>query len=164
VTDRPARSRPAGQAVPTDPTVSAAPPASADSDDDSADSGPLTLRLAVLLLWIQSVCVGILAVAEIVGLIRNGTDRFEWAAWVIAGPIVASVGLWVAGRLLIYRRVAGRGLAVALQLCAVPAVFFMVTGHNDLWVRAVGVVVGVSVLTCIGLVVAPPSRRALFGS
>lgn len=122
------------------------------------------MRLAVLLLWVQSACVGILAVTEVVGLIRNGTDQWEWAAWVIAGPVVAGVGLWAAGRLLVHRRVAGRGLAVALQLCAVPAVFFMVTGDNDGWVRALGVVVGGSVLACLALIVAPPSRRALFGS
>jgi hypothetical protein len=157
VTDRPARkgtSRPDGQAS----------PAVRNAAEPAADDGPLTLRLAVLVLWIQSACVAILAVTEVVGLIRNGTDRFEWAAWVIAGPIVAAVALWGAGRLLVHRRVAGRGLAVAVELCAVPAVFFMITGDNDLWVRALGVVVGASVIGCVALVTAPPSRRALFGS
>jgi hypothetical protein len=132
--------------------------------EEAVDYGPLTLRLAVLLLWFQAVCVAFLAVTEIVQLIIDGTDRFEWAAWVIAGPLVAAVALWFAGRLLVNRRPAGRGLAVAIQLCAVPAVFFMVTGHNDLWVRIVGVLVGVSVVACVGLVTAPTSRRALFGA
>jgi hypothetical protein len=156
VTDRPVRkdrSRPAGPVAPSD--VSAV---------EASDDGPLTLRLAVLLLWIQAACAGLLAIAEVVALVRHGTDRFDWAAWIIAGPLVAAVGLWGAGRLLVERRVAGRGLGVTLQLCAVPVVFFMVTGDNDLWVRVVGVVIGVSVVVCLGLITAPPSRRALFGS
>jgi hypothetical protein len=148
VTDRPA---PQG----SDPAVSAV---------QTVDDGPLTLRLAVLLLWIQAFFATVLAAVEIVELIAHGTNKLDWAAWIIAGPFVAAAGLFAAGRLLVNRRVAGRGLAVALQLCAVPVVFFMVTGESDLWVRIVGVVIGVSVVTCIGLVTAPPSQRALFGT
>ena len=125
------------------------------------DDGPLTLRLGVLVLWIQAVLVALLAVAEIVGLVRNGTDQLEWAAWIIAGPLVAAAALFFAGRLLIHRRLAGRGLAVALQLCAVPVVFFMITGDSDAWVKVVGGLIGVSVIACVALVVAPASRQAL---
>ena len=129
--------------------------------EEGAD-GPLALRVGVLVLWIQAALVAVLAVVEVVGLVRHGTERAEWAAWIIAGPLVAAVALWFAGRLLTQRRLAGRGLAVALQLCAVPVVFFMVTGNNnDAWVRAVGALIGVSVVAAIALIVAPTSRRAL---
>ncbi|MFB9322883.1 hypothetical protein [Cryptosporangium minutisporangium] len=125
------------------------------------DDGPLTLRVGVLVLWIQAVLVALLAVAEIVGLIRDGTDQLEWAAWIIAGPLVAAGALFVAGRLLVHRRLAGRGLAVALQLCAIPVVFFMVTGDSDTWVKVLGGLIGASVVACVALIVAPASRQAL---
>ena len=123
--------------------------------------GPLTLRIGVLVLWIQAALVALLGVVEVVRLVRDGTDQLEWAAWIIAGPLVAAVALWFAGRLLVNRRLAGRGLAVAVQLAAVPVVFFMVTGDNDAWVRAAGVLIGVSLIAVVALVVAPASRRAL---
>jgi hypothetical protein len=112
-------------------------------------------------LWIQAVLVGGLAAAELVGLVVNGAERLDRAAWVIAGPLIAAAALYGAGRLLVYRRLTGRGLAVALQLCAVPVVFFMVTGDSDAWVRVVGGVIGASVIACVALVTAPASRRAL---
>lgn len=156
MTDRP---DPTGPPAKIHQAESTPPPAPATGDDD----GPLPLRLAVLLLWTQAFLVGLLAVAEVGGLLLHGSDHLEWAAWVIAGPAVAAVALFVAGRLLVNRRGAGRGLAVALQLCAVPVVFFMVSGDSDGWVRAIGVLIGLSVLTCIALVATPSSRRALFG-
>ena len=141
-----------------DPTSS---PTAQKSPADEPGDGPLTLRLGVLVLWIQAALVAVLAVAELARLLMNGADRLEWAAWIIAGPLVAAVALFFAGRLLVNRRLAGRGLAVAIQLCAVPVVFFMVTGDNDGWVRVVGVLIGLTVIAAVALVVAPASRRAL---
>ena len=141
-----------------DPTSS---PTAQKSPADEPGHGPLTLRLGVLVLWIQAALVAVLAVAELARLLMNGADRLEWAAWIIAGPLVAAVALFFAGRLLVNRRLAGRGLAVAIQLCAVPVVFFMVTGDNDAWVRVVGVLIGLTVIAAVALVVAPASRRAL---
>ncbi|MFG1928329.1 hypothetical protein [Cryptosporangium sp. NPDC048952] len=129
--------------------------------DDAAGDGPLTLRAGVLVLWIQAALVALLAVVEIVQLVRNGTDQLEWAAWIIAGPLAAAVALFVAGRLLVNRRLAGRGLAVAIQLCAIPVAFFMITGDSDAWVRVVGALIALSVIAAIALIVAPASRRAL---
>ncbi|TQS42272.1 hypothetical protein [Cryptosporangium phraense] len=129
--------------------------------DASVDQGPLTLRWGVLVLWIQAALVTVLAVVEIVQLIRNGADRFETAAWIIAGPLVAAAALFFAGRLLVNRKPAGRGLAVAIQLSAVPVVFFMITGDSDAWVKVLGAVIGVSVIACVALVVAPASRKAI---
>ncbi|WP_035857448.1 hypothetical protein [Cryptosporangium arvum] len=129
--------------------------------EDEAADGPLTLRVGVLVLWIQAALVALLAIVELVQLVRNGTDQFEWAAWIIAGPLVAAVALFFAGWLLINRRLAGRGLAVTIQLCAVPVAFFMITGDNDTWVRIVGALIALSVVAAVALVVAPASRRAL---
>lgn len=132
-----------------------APPTTDEGD------GPLTLRVGVLVLWIQAALVAGLAIVELIQLVLHGTDQLEWAAWIIAGPLAAAVALFYAGRLLVNRRLAGRGLAVAVQLCAVPVVFFMVTGHNDAWVRVAGLLIGASVVAAVALIVAPASRRAL---
>ncbi|MFI5956603.1 hypothetical protein [Cryptosporangium sp. NPDC051539] len=126
-----------------------------------AEAGPLVLRWGVLVLWIQAALVAVLAIIELVQLIRNGTDQFEWAAWIIAGPLVAAAALFYAGRLLVNRKPAGRGLAVAIQLSAVPVVFFMITGDSDAWVKVLGAVIGASVIACVALVTAPASRRAI---
>lgn len=145
----------------TDRPDTASSPTTHEPPADEPGDGPLTLRLGVLVLWIQAALISALAVAELAGLVVNGTDRLEWAAWIIAGPLVAAVALYFAGRLLVHRRLTGRGLAVAIQLCAVPVVFFMITGDNDAWVRVVGALIGLTVVAAVTLVVAPASRRAL---
>jgi uncharacterized membrane protein YhaH (DUF805 family) len=115
---------------------------------------PLTLKVAIGLLWIQFLALlGLLAI-------------FAW--YVAREP--TPLGFYVGFFLLIFtlawlfivlamgrRRAAARGAVIALELLLLAPAYYMITGDRP----GLGVAVGVVALAVIGLLVAPPTNRAL---
>jgi lysylphosphatidylglycerol synthetase-like protein (DUF2156 family) len=125
------------------------------------DDGPLSLRLAVLLLWIESALVAVLAAADAFKLATGHPQRPGLAA-VLAGMVAAAALLLaLLGRWLVRRRRWARGPAIVLQLMALPVAWFMVTGEGGVATRAGGVLIALLALTGAGLLLAPASRLEL---
>ena len=124
----------------------------------SDDDGPLSLRLAVLLLWVEAALVGVLAVLDALKLVTGHPEKPGLAAVLVA--MVAAVALLLAllGRWLARRRRWARGPAIVLQLMALPVAYFMVTGEGSVATRVGGVLVAALALAGAGLLLAPDSR------
>lgn len=69
---------------------------------------------------------------------------------------VFAVALYVCIRLLHYRRTAGRGGALAMQLLFLAPVYYMIT--SGFWL---GWVLGAVIVATVALLFAPPTGRAL---
>ncbi len=147
-------------------TVSDQPPGpAADPSPAGAaaqlDEGPTPLRVAVLVLWAEA---ALLAGVGVFGLVRWLTGRattIDVALWVVFGSWVVAVALWYSARLLIRRRIAGRGLAIVCQLLSAPVAYAMALGAGSLPVRAGGVLIALAAVSCVVLLIVPSSRRAL---
>ncbi|HEV2088615.1 MAG TPA: hypothetical protein VGR21_09915, partial [Cryptosporangiaceae bacterium] len=73
---------------------SAAPASAAPASDQ--DDGPTSLRLAVLLLWVEAVLVAGLVAFELVRWFVGGATTVDAALWVVLGPVVVAAALWYA--------------------------------------------------------------------
>lgn len=115
---------------------------------------PLTLKVAIGLLWLQFLALlGLLAIF----------------AWQIARE-PTPLGFYVGFFLLIFTlawffilqalgrsRAAARGAVIALELLLLAPAYYMITGSY----AGLGVALGAVALAVIGLLVAPPTNRAL---
>jgi hypothetical protein len=124
------------------------------------DEGPVPLRLAVLVLWVEAVVLVLLGLLAGAALVREGSAAPVLDAVIVALPFAVGFLLYQVGRWLTERRSAARGLGMMLQLLVLPIAFFLAaTGE---WLRiAVGVVIALVALGCLGLLVVPSSRVAL---
>lgn len=123
--------------------------------------GPVTLRAAVLVLWIEAAALGVLTVVEVFKLITG--DPEDPALALLLAVILAAVtfALVQLSRYLVRRRLWARSPAIVLQLMALPVSFFMVTGDNGTLTRIGGVLIAIVALIGAGLLLAPASRLAL---
>lgn len=131
------------------------------STSDDASDGPLTLRLAVLGLWIEAVFAAGLTIFQLVEVFVASPSDPVMAVLLAGFTGALAVLLYRLGTLLTNRRVWPRGVAIVAQLLAVPVAYFMITGEGDLPVKVGGVALGVYCLVCAGLLLAPSSRLAL---
>ena len=138
----------------------AAPPDGAEGPDGAPDHGPIPLRVAVLALWIEAALMALLTGAALARLVVGDADRMDVGIWLVAGLALVTAALWIAARLIVHRRQPGQGLAVSLQLTALPVAFFMASGDSGAWIAVGGVAIGVAALAVIALLLAPPSRAA----
>jgi hypothetical protein len=122
------------------------------------DDGPLSLRLGVLVLWIESVLVGGLAAVELWNLVTGDPERPGYAAVLVAMIAGAALLLALLGRWLARRRRWARGPAIVLQLLALPVAYFMITGAGGPFTKAAGVFIAIVAIGCAALLLAPSSR------
>jgi hypothetical protein len=142
-------------------TVSDHPISPSGGTPPTADDGPLTLRWAVLVLWVEAAALGLLTIFEVYEL-ATGEPTKRGLATVLAAMIaVAAVLAAQFGRLLVRRRAWARGPAIVLQLMALPVSFFMVTGEGGPMVKLAGAGIAAVALVGAGLLLAPASRLAL---
>jgi hypothetical protein len=125
------------------------------------EDGPVTLRAAVLVLWIESAALGVLTVIEVVKLVTGRPEKPGLA--VVLALMIAAVALGTAqlGRLLVRRKLWARSPAIVLQLMALPVSYFMITGEGGPLTRIGGVPIAIIALVGAGLLLAPASRAAL---
>jgi hypothetical protein len=118
---------------------------------------PVTLRIAVLLLFAEA--AGVAAVAVVFaydGLTQKATSTGA-AVSVVVFPAGLAVLLALLGWHLIRLRSWARGPTIALELLLLPLGYSMVVG-GAAWLGVPAIVAG---LACTGLLVAPASRQAL---
>jgi peptidoglycan/LPS O-acetylase OafA/YrhL len=125
------------------------------------DDGPVTLRVAILLLWAESALVAALAAVEFGKLVTGHPQKPGLAAVLAAMIAGTAVLLALLGRWLARRRRWARGPAIVLQLLALPVAYFMITGAGGLATRAGGVLIAAVALVGAGLLLAPSSRLGL---
>ncbi len=127
----------------------------------SDDHGPTFLRLAVLLLWIESAALGVLTAFEVFKLVTDSPEKPELAA--VLAVMIAGAGalLFVLARALVRRHAWARVPALFLQLMALPVSFFMITGEGAVLTRIGGVLIAAAALIGAVLLFAPSSREAL---
>jgi hypothetical protein len=134
-------------------------------DDDGPlsfdDDGPLSLRLAVLLLWIEAALVAVLAAVNAIKLVTGHPEKPGLGAVLAAMVLAVAVLLAQLGRWLARRRRWARGPAIVLQLMALPVAWFMATGEGTGLTKAGGVVVAAFAVTGAALLLAPSSRLGL---
>jgi hypothetical protein len=126
-----------------------------------ADEGPVTLRLAVLVLWIEAAALGVLTLFEIYKLATDRSAVLDLVAALF--PVMtgaAAVLLAQLGRWLVHRRRWARGPAIVLQLMALPISFFMIVA-GTLPFKAGGLLMVAVAVFCAGLLLAPSSRLGL---
>jgi len=131
------------------------------STTPAGDDGPVSLRAAVLVLWIEAAGLGLLTAWEVFKLVTDVPADPGVAAilaLVIGGAALVLVQL---GRQLVRRRAWARGPAIVLQLMAVPVCFFMITGEGGVVTKLAGGLIAVVALFGAGLLLAPASRQAL---
>jgi hypothetical protein len=125
------------------------------------DEGPVTLRAAVLVLWIEAAALAVLTAFVVYKLVTDVPERPDLAVWLAAMIGLAAVGAYLFGRALVRRRAWARSPAIVLQLMALPVSFFMITGEGALGTRIGGVLIALVALLGAGLLLAPASRQAL---
>lgn len=141
--------------------MSKSAPSAASNAVAATDNGPLPLRLAVLLLWIESGALAIAAVVELIQLFVDHPTNPAMAAALVAFLAGCAVLLAKLSAALIHRRVWGRGLAIVLQLFALPVAWFMTIGDANILIHIGGVALGVYCLATAACLLAPASRLAL---
>jgi hypothetical protein len=130
--------------------------------DAVATDGPVSLRLAVLGLWIEAVALAGFAVFQGVEVFVATPENPGISAILAVVTAVLAVSMYRLGFLLTRRRSWPRAVAIVLQLMALPVAFFMLTGaDNGPLVQIAGVVMGVYCLGCAGSLLTPASRLAL---
>jgi hypothetical protein len=128
---------------------------------DTPDDGPTTLRLAVLILWVEAVALVVLTVIEMFALFTLRAESRGWSVAMVVTLAVAAALAAALGRWLAHRRRWARSPAIVLQLMALPVAFFMLTGPGAVAVKAGGVLLAAVALVGAGLLLAPGSRAAL---
>jgi hypothetical protein len=114
---------------------------------------PLTLRVAVTLLWAQFVGLVCLLVYFAV-LVVGATTAL--GIYVILFGIGLSVAFFIVTRMLQRRRTAGRGGAVALELLLLAPVYYMIVDRY--WL---GWVLGAVIVVVLAALMAPATGRVL---
>lgn len=125
------------------------------------DDGPVTLRAAVLVLWVEAAALAVLTAFEAYKLVTDVPEKPGLAIWLAAMIGLAAVGAYLFGRALVHRRAWARTPAIFLQLMALPVSLFMIIGEGALLTRIGGVLIAVVALLGAGLLFAPASREAL---
>jgi hypothetical protein len=122
-----------------------------------SDALPTTLRAAVVLLTLEAVGMGILAAVEIYDVVTRPARYPQWAValGVVLVALTALLG-FVAYRLA-HRYGGGRNTAVALNVLALPVGWYML--QAGWWGQ--GLLLWALCAAVIGLLLAPPSTRAL---
>jgi hypothetical protein len=129
--------------------------------DPVADEGPVTLRAAVLVLWIEAAGMTLLAIVEGVKLATSRSERPGLAAVMALATLAVAAILVELGRLLVRRKLWARGLGIVLQLMALPVAYFMISGEGGPLTRIGGALIALIALLGAGLLFAPASRLAL---
>jgi len=114
---------------------------------------PLTLRVAVALLWVQFVGLVCLLVYFAVLVIRETTSL---GIYVILFGSALAVALFIVTRMLQRLRAAGRGGAVAIELLLLAPVYYMIV--DRFWL---GWVLGAVIAVVLAALMAPATRRVL---
>lgn len=114
---------------------------------------PVTLRLAVGLLWAQFISLLGLLIYFVLLVIGETTPLGIYVAVFGLGLAVA---FFIATRMLQHRRVGGRGGAIALQLLLLAPVYYMII--DRFWL---GWVLAAVILVVLGLLAAPSTGKAL---
>ena len=123
--------------------------------------GPVTLRAAVLVLWIESAALGVLSVVEVAKLLTGDPEKPGFALLLTAMIAAVALALGLFGRALVNRQLWARSPAIVLQLMALPVSYFMITGAGDGYVGILGGFIALVALIGAGLLLAPASRAAL---
>ncbi len=118
---------------------------------------PVTLRLAIALLFVEAAALAVLAVLFAYLGFTRPTASTGSAVSVVVFPAALAALLALLGTRLVRLRAWARGPAMVLELLLVPLGYYMVTGGAP-WLGIPAVLAG---LACTGLLVAPASRQAL---
>ncbi len=128
---------------------------------DSPDDGPTTLRLAVLVLWIEAAALAVLTAVELSLYLTRDAESPGWSVAMVVTLGVSALLTGAFGWWLVNRRRWARSPAIVLQLTAVPLAYFMLTGSGGPVVKLLGVVFGVVGLATAGLLLSPSARAGL---
>ncbi|WP_157241075.1 hypothetical protein [Catenuloplanes japonicus] len=120
-------------------------------------TSPPTLRVAVLLLKAQAVVVGAIAIFLIFKDITATFSSLGVAIGVTVFTVAASATIYAIARALGHHRSGARAPGIVAQLMLIAIGYYMIQGGLG-WVGAVLIALAVLV---IGLIVSPPSTRAL---
>ena len=118
---------------------------------------PTTLRIAVLLLFVEALGVAAVAVLFAYAGLTQKAASTGAAVSVVVFPAGLAVLLALLGWQLVRLRSWARGPAIVLELLLAPLGYYMVIG-GAAWLGIPAIVAG---LACTGLLVAPASRQAL---
>ncbi|MGI8647026.1 MAG: hypothetical protein DLM55_08090 [Acidimicrobiales bacterium] len=133
-----------------------------ESEGERVDDidGPVPLRVAVLLLWIEAVLTA--GLAAFIALEVFTAQQINVAVAVLLAVSVGGLAILLLclGFSLARRRAWSRAVAIVTQLMGLPVAFFMIAGGGGTLVIA-GVMLGITCLGCAALLLAPSSRLAL---
>jgi hypothetical protein len=114
---------------------------------------PVTLRVAVGLLWAQFVGLVCLLIYFAV-LVIGDTSSLGIYVWLFGAAL--AVAFFIVTRMLQHRKVAGRGGAIALQLLLLAPVYYMIV--DRFWL---GWALGAVIVAVMAMLAAPTTGRAL---
>lgn len=135
------------------------PESKAECADDI--DGPVPLRVAVLMLWIEAVLAA--GLAAFIALEVFTAQQINAVAAVLLAVSVGGLAILLLclGFSLTRRRAWSRAVAIVTQLMGLPVAFFMVAGGSGFTLIIAGVMLGIVCLGCAALLLAPSSRFAL---
>lgn len=143
------------------PEPAAAPVPAAAGAAGTGDEGPVPLRVAVLLVWVEAAALAVLAAVAAVRLATGNASDLTIGALVTAAPLVGAWALWQAGLLLTRRRPVGRGIATVAQIFGLLFAWSMLTGEGGAVLRVAGVLLAGTAVCVVALLTVPSSRGAL---
>jgi uncharacterized membrane protein YhaH (DUF805 family) len=115
---------------------------------------PVTLRVAIGLLWVQFLgLLGLLAIFAYYVARERTALGFYVGFFLLIFTLAWFFILLALGR----RRSAARGAVVALELLVLAPAYYMITGGRPLW----GAILGAISLAVVGLLVAPSTGKVL---
>jgi hypothetical protein len=112
---------------------------------------PVTLRVAVGLLWAQF--VGLVCLLIYVAVLVIGEKA---SLGILLFGAALAVAFFIVTRMLQHRKVAGRGGAIALQLLLLAPVYYMIV--DRFWL---GWALGAVIVAVLAMLAAPTTGRAL---
>ncbi len=115
---------------------------------------PVTLRIAIVVLWAQFLALMGLFAIFLVLVVREPSALGVYVA--VFGAIFA-LSLFLVIMALGRRKAAGRGGVFALELIALAPAYYMITGERA-WL---GLILGASAIAVMALLVLPATNRAL---
>ena len=118
---------------------------------------PASLRLAVVLLLVEALGLGFVAVIFAYGGLTQPVTSPGSAVSVVVFPALLAGFLGLLGVQLVRCRAWARGPAVALELLLIPIGYAMASGGAP-WLGVPGMVAG---LACTALLLTPATRGAL---
>lgn len=126
-----------------------------------SDPVPGPLRAAVLLLRVEAVALGLIAVWLIWSDLTARTTDLTSALLITAFAVAGAVVLWALGGALSRRRSGARAPAIVLQLMLLPIGWYMISGGLG-WLGLPLMALGIGM---VALLVSGPTNRALgFGA